>query len=398
MNSNKNLNLWIWLSDKDSLNCVKKYKLYCDFGSIEKIYSANLSDYKKLSYLTDANIDDLCNKDAGQYDKIIDLYSDNSVKLVSIDMPEYPNLLKQISNPPVLLYMRGRFIDLNKHLTIAMVGTRKATKYGEVVAYNLARDLAEAGAVVVSGMALGIDTKAHKGALSANMPTVAVIGTGVNVAYPVSNSSLMKEIIKTGMVISEYPLNAKPEKYHFPERNRIISGLSYGCAVVEADIKSGSLITAKFAYEQNRDVFAVPGNINSTFSKGTNHLIKDGAYPITCADDILYSYKNDYSHLLLNNKSIEKNKKEILKKDYTKTNEKPKSPVKISTDVNLNPLEEIILKSLTYKPMHIDELCEKSKVSIKDANSILLYLELNKKIVSHPGNCYSLNSQINQED
>ncbi len=394
MNSNKNLNLWIWLSDKDSLNCVKKYKLYCDFGSIEKIYSSNLSDYKKLPYLTDANIDDLCNKDAGQYDKIIDLYSENSVKLVSIDMPEYPNLLKQISNPPVLLYMRGRFIDLNKHLTIAMVGTRQATKYGEDVAYNLARELAEAGAIVVSGMALGIDTKAHQGALSANMPTVAVIGTGVNVAYPVSNSSLMKEIIKTGMVISEYPLNAKPERYHFPERNRIISGLSYGCAVVEADIKSGSLITAKYAYEQNRDVFAVPGNINSIYSKGTNYLIKDGAFPITCAEDILFSYRNDYSQMLLNRDLVAKPTKEISEKNYTK----PKKPVKQVSNEGLSHLENIILKNLTYEPMHIDKLCEKSKISVKDANSILLFLELNKKIVSHPGNCYSLNSQINQED
>ena len=388
-NNNKNLNLWLWLSVKDSLNCVKKYKLYCDFGSIEKIYSANLSDYKKCTYLNDENIDELCIKNADDYNKTIDLYTNNSVKLVSIDMPEYPNLLKQISNPPVLLYMRGRFIDLNKHLTIAMVGTRNSTAYGEKVAYNLARELSEAGAIVVSGMALGIDTKAHEGALSANMPTVAVIGTGVNMAYPVSNAPLMEKIIATGMVISEYPLNSKPEKYHFPERNRIISGISYGCAVVEADIKSGSLITAKYACEQNRDVFAVPGNINSIYSKGTNYLIKDGAYAITCAEDILFSYRNDYAHLLVNDELIKKTKKTIEITNYTNTN---KTPIAVKAESGLIPLENLILQNLTDEPMHIDKLCEKCSIDVKDANSVLLFLELNKKIKSHPGNCYSLNS------
>ncbi len=388
MNSNKNLKFWIWLSYKDSLNCVKKYKLYEEFGDIEKIYNAGAAEYRKCGFLTDDNINQLCDKDA-DYEKLIDLYSNNSVKLVSIDMPEYPNMLREISNPPVLLHIRGNFIDLNNQLCIAMVGTRKSTYYGDSVAFNLAKELASEGAIIVSGMALGIDAQAHKGALAANMPTVAVIGCGVNITYPTSNATLMKSIIETGMVISEYPLNTPVEKFRFPERNRIISGLSHGCVVVEADIKSGSLITAKYAYEQNRDIFAVPGNINSTYSKGTNYLIKDGAYPITCAEDVLYSYRNDYSHLLLN-KDFKLKRKKIIKTEKTETISQKQE--------NTDTTEHTILKNLTNEPMHIDKLCEICSISAKEANYVLLYLELSKKIVSHPGNCYSLIKETNQED
>ena len=208
------------------------------------------------------------------------------IKKVTIGDKNYPDLLKHINNPPKELYYRGD-ISLASKLSVAVVGTRKATRYGIWAAMNLSENLALHGVVVTSGMAAGIDTCGHRGAIKGGGKTIAVLGSGVDVCTPVSNKRLMDEIAEDGLLISEYPPGTGAAKYTFPQRNRIISGISTATVVDEAGLSSGALITAEFAAEQGKDVYAVPGNIDSHYSIGTNKLIKDGALPLVTCDDLL---------------------------------------------------------------------------------------------------------------
>ena len=207
------------------------------------------------------------------------------IEEISINSKEYPQNLKNIYDPPKKIYLIG-----NKNLLcqkgIAIVGSRDGTQYGKQISYKIAKKLNENNIIVISGLAIGIDSYAHKGALEKG--TIAVLGSGIDNIYPKENLELAREIIKNkGCIISEYPLGTKPERLHFPQRNRIISGLSDGVVVIEASKKSGALITAEFALEQGKEVFAVPGDINKKQSEGTNQLIKDGAILLTSATDIL---------------------------------------------------------------------------------------------------------------
>ena len=207
------------------------------------------------------------------------------IEEISINSKEYPQNLKNIYDPPKKIYLIGNK-DLLYQKGIAIVGARDATQYGKKIAYNLAKELSEQNIVIISGLAIGIDSYAHKGSLKKG--TIAVLGSGIDNIYPKENLELAREIIKNkGCIISEYPLGTKPERLHFPQRNRIISGLSDGVVVIEASKKSGALITAEFALEQGKEVFAVPGDINKKQSEGTNQLIKDGAILLTSATDIL---------------------------------------------------------------------------------------------------------------
>ena len=211
------------------------------------------------------------------------------IEEIGIKSGEYPELLKGIYDAPLKLYTLGNK-EILKQLNIAIVGSRTATEYGKKIAYQISKDLSNNGINIISGLAIGIDSYAHLGALQSNSigKTIAVLGSGLDEMYPKQNIELAKQIIKQGgCIITEYPLGTKPEKMHFPQRNRIISGLSKGVLVVEASEKSGSLITADFALEQGREVFAVPGNILNSTSAGTNNLIKQGAKLVTTYEDIL---------------------------------------------------------------------------------------------------------------
>lgn len=207
------------------------------------------------------------------------------IEEISINSKEYPERLKNIYDSPKKLYILGNKSLLHRK-GVAIVGARESTLYGKNVAYELAIQLSQSGIVIISGLALGIDTYAHIGALQGG--TIAVLGSGINNIYPKENIELARRIIKNnGCIISEYPLSSKPERLHFPQRNRIISGLSEGVIVVEASKKSGALITAEFALEQGKEVFAVPGDVRRKQSEGTNQLIKDGAMIVTGYKDIL---------------------------------------------------------------------------------------------------------------
>jgi len=217
------------------------------------------------------------------------------VRIVTMLDPEYPEALKQIHDPPLALYMRGRLQSRDRH-AVAIVGTRRPTHYGIQTAGRLAFQLAQSGFTLVSGLALGIDTAAHEGALRAGGRTLAVIGSGLNRLYPDENRKLADRIAEQGAVLSEFPMDRPPDKTTFPMRNRIVSGLSAGVLVVEAGRRSGATITADQALSQGRDVFSVPGRIDSYASQGTNALLKQGAIPVTGVDDILEHYATLLPH------------------------------------------------------------------------------------------------------
>lgn len=353
--------LWLWLHSVCRISRAKQYILIGKFGDIESVYLALRDDYESMDIFRREEIDLLCDKDLTKAKDMMSSLSDICASVITIDDIKYPELLKNIHNPPNVLFARGRMFDLNSSLNIAMVGTRKSTKYGDISAFNIAKGLSDAGAVVVSGMALGIDKSSHEGALSGKSPTVAVIASGVDICYPRSNLSLMKKITEKGLILSEYSLGVPAEKYHFPERNRIISGISRGTLVVEADIKSGSLITARCATEQNRDVFAIPGNINSMNSKGSNYLLKDGAQLVTSADDILSYYKYDFTP----SESVAKEEK------------------------NLSDPDSIILDKLGENTFHKDTIASLTGLDISTVNSRLLIMELGGKVISLSGGYYA---------
>lgn len=290
----KNL-YWIWLSLKIGAGKGGFVELLSHFGSPENIYDADVSEllpFKKSP--RDPKIAALLDKDLDKAYNIEKYCSKKHIEILKYGEAGYPILLTNLKNPPVVLYAKGKIKDLDKKVCIGVVGTRKLTEYGRQSAYKIGYELASAGAVVVSGMALGIDSVAACGALDARGKTVAVLGSGVDHIYPPSHKRLADEIARNGLLLSEYPPLEAPTRASFPTRNRIISGMSQGTLVIEANERSGALITAKDAILQGRDVYAIPGNINNSTSNGTNGLIKDGASPVTCAADILENYRYIY--------------------------------------------------------------------------------------------------------
>ena len=257
----------------------------------QKIYEATEEEYLAVKGVTPALAKSLCDKDLKKALNTMHFCQKHHVNLLPFDHPNYPKRLRRLPDFPVLLYYRGTMPDIDNEVAIATVGTRKITEYGQQNGYVISRDLARSGVIVVSGMASGIDTVCHRGALDALGHTIAVLGCGIDVVYPKQNADLMEEIASNGTVITEYAPGTPPSGYNFPKRNRIISGLSLGTLVVEADVKSGAMITANYAKEQGRDIFAMPGNVGEMNSLGTNQLIKQGARMVTGALDILKEYE-----------------------------------------------------------------------------------------------------------
>ena len=278
---------WLALHLVPGLGTRNALKLIRHFGDPERIFHASLSELKACGELPLAVAESIHSgitfEDASaEADKAKAIQAE----VVSFSDPRYPQRLKEIFDPPILLYARGRTELLAAH-QVSVVGTRRPTTYGRAVAQRLSREMAQAGLTIVSGLARGIDACAHQGALEASGATIAVLGNGVDVVYPRENRKLMEQIAERGLIISEFPLSSTAFPQNFPIRNRIISGLSYGVLVIEGAQYSGSLITARLALEQGREVLAVPGNITSKPSWGPNLLIKDGAKLIQDASDVV---------------------------------------------------------------------------------------------------------------
>lgn len=289
---------------------------------------------------------------------------DHDCRAVLLHDPEYPVNLRVIDDPPAVIFVHGK-LQRDDVLAVAVVGTRRPSNYGRQVAEDLSHGLAERGVVVVSGMALGIDGLAHKGALEAGGRTIAVLGNGLDVAYPSENRRLQQQVAQNGALISEFPVQTKPDRFNFPQRNRIISGLCLGTLVVEAADKSGALITAKYALDQNRELFAVPGNIISKVSRGTNNLVKQGANVVTCVDDIIEALPW-----------------------YTKKLVQPTRRQERAVMQELSEDDHKVLGVVTSEERHIDQIIGQASLPASLVSGILVRLELLGLVKQFAGKMY----------
>lgn len=302
------------------------------------------------------------------------------IRRITTSSAEYPERLKNIYMPPEALYVNGNILSQDG-LAVALVGSRRATQYGLEVCERIAFDLASRGVTVVSGMARGIDSAAHRGALKAKGRTIAVMGSGHNVIYPAENKKLYGEISLNGAVLTEFEDDVPPLPGNFPRRNRIISGISLGVVVVEAAKNSGALITAEFALEQGREVFAVPGRISSATSSGTHELIKDGAKLVQSADDILEEL-SDFELSYLSGEDKERVDASIKRKT--------KAYIYNSLTVD----ERKVYKLLSDDPTYVDDILNKADIDVSKGSKILLALELKKLIKVLPGKQYVRSGEI----
>ncbi len=354
----------IWLNSINISNgtidlLIKKFD---DLSNLWYIPSECILKLDKIRYKTKKHI--IACRKYNYIENILSNIDKNNVNVVTIFDDTYPESLRNIYGSPKVLYYKGEFSNKD-HLAIAIVGSRKSTSYGKWASEKIARELSKLGITIVSGMANGIDSVAHEGALKENGRTIAVLGSGIDIIYPSRNKELYKSICESGVVVSEFPLGTKPFHYNFPQRNRIISGLSLGVVVVEATEKSGSLITAGFAAEQGKEVFALPGNINSLFSRGTNKLLKDGAKLVMDVDDIIEEIHE------LQEKLTEDNLEKI---DFS----------------NLSDIETEIVKCIREGPIHCDSIAYKTGLDISTVTSTLTILELKGFVEELSGKIYTL--------
>lgn len=377
------IRLWLWLTLLSGISSLKISSLLEKFDSVEDIYKAEKQDYAGIPKISEKDAKELSNKNLGRADKIIEMCRKKGIRILTMDSPYYPKNLMHIFDPPYVLYVRCKEkLNLNEHLCVTVVGTRKPTDYGNMVTGMIAENLANEGFTIISGMARGIDSVSHSAALSVGAKTVAILGGGVDVVYPPENKNLMNAIIENGIVMSEFPPGTPPYKENFPKRNRILSALSVATLVTEAPKKSGALITASTAMEQNREVYAVPGDITRKESAGCNSLISElGAKALLNAETIIADFRDCYADVLERNKPIIKEEAEE-NKELILYNEKYKE---------LSETEQLILRNMSPVPIHINVIIEKSKISPEELTSKLTLLEISGMVKSHPGMMFSLN-------
>jgi DNA processing protein len=369
---------WISLNMTPGVGPRKATQLLEKFGSAENVFHATRGELESLR-LRAETVESILKREfhekaSEELNKVKEIGGD----VLILDDGSYPYLLREIADPPITLYVKGAFEACFEAPCVGVIGSRKCSTYGENASEMLARDLAENGICVVSGLARGIDTAAHRGALRGRGKTIAVLGTGIDNVYPKENKKLTEEILDSGgAIVSQFPLETPPLKDNFPYRNRIISGLSYGVLLVEASERSGSLITARLAMEQNREVMAVPGNITSRNSFGTNYLIKSGAKLVQQWQDIVAELPPEISARIL-----------PPKLDAKPAEEEPKQPA--LTPANLSDNERRIWSRLSAdEPKHIDVLLDESGLSFGDLNSSLVQLDLKDLVRTLPGNFYA---------
>lgn len=398
----ENLRYWLWLQRALGEGAYIKNMIE-DFGSAEKLYSSNILEWRMSPALTAKQIDRLEQTDINSVDEIIYTCEKNGWTIIDYDDERYPNRLREIHNPPCVLYVDGILPDIDNLAVIGIVGTRKASTYAMKVTHIMSRGITECGALVVSGGALGVDTAAHKGALTAGGNTVAVLGCGLGASYLNENKPLRDIIKNNGALVTEYPPFTRASRTTFPMRNRIISGLSVGVLVVEAGVKSGSLITANYALEQGRDIFAVPASVLSVDFSGTNKLIDDGAMVATKPAQIVSVYAEKFSTIdiskarsideLMNDESdksanVEKNENKLSFESIEENREKRlKNEPKAST---LNGDAKIVYQCLNDCFLHIDAIIEKTGLTSAKVMASITQLEVMGLIESTSGKRYKL--------
>ncbi|MCK4436648.1 DNA-processing protein DprA [bacterium] len=374
------LRYWLALNAIYGLGTQRMRLLLRRFGSPKATLEA---PYKQLKEVPGIG-GELAGRTAN-WNKYIDLEKEfaliekHKVKVIIMEDKSYPQLLSKIFDPPLVLYVKGEFLPADQ-VPIAIVGSRRPSIYGRMTAERLGRELAGRGLTVVSGMARGIDSAAHKGALAAKGRTIAVLGSGLDVVYPPENKNLMEEISKSGAVISEFPMSTKPDRGNFPKRNRIISGLSLGVVVVEAAQRSGALITVDCALEQGREVFALPGKIDSVTSQGTNRLIQQGAKLVATGKDIIEELEPIMENLQVPATPGEGTRAESKRPGERNAGKLPPPPLKEN--------EKKVYELLSDEPRHIDTLIQESRLPASKVSATLLMLQIKKFVKELPGKMF----------
>ncbi|MCD6153728.1 MAG: DNA-processing protein DprA [Syntrophobacterales bacterium] len=372
----ENLRYWLALRFIENIGSVGFKNLIQVFGSAQAVFNAPESNLARVAQITGKTARKIKKFHEWQaVDKELELVDRHNVSIVTLKDPSYPKALLNIYDPPPLLYIKGNLVK--EDINVAVIGSRMASTYGKFMTERLSRELALNGVTVVSGMARGVDSAAHTGAIAGGGRTIAVLGSGIDVIYPPENKKLFEKISANGAVITEFPFNTPPKGPNFPARNRIISGISFGVVIVEANEKSGSLITARLGLEQGREIFAVPGSIDSPGSKGTHKLLKDGAKLVESVDDIL----EEILPLAVISKQ---DRKPGEKRREEPEGQSAKSSGRPNID-NLRTEEAAILKLIGNRPVYIDNIITDSSYQSREVLSILLSLELNGYIEQLPG-------------
>lgn len=389
---------WLWLAQCNEVKDGVKAALVRQFEDPERLFFAEKQEIldAEIEGLTGDHLDILLRHDLSAAEETLSDCAKAGLRVLTYDSPLYPRRLKAIYDPPIVLYYRGTLPDFDKLPTIGVVGTRHPSVYGRQAAKRLGGEIAAAGGLVVSGLAEGIDGAAMEAALSAGFPAVGVLGCGADVVYPRKHKALFQETERLGCILSEYAPGSPPLGWHFPRRNRIISGLSCGVVVVEAPERSGSLLTAKHALEQGRDVFVVPGNVDMESFRGSNRLLRSGAIAVSSGRDVMEEYDLLYPEKLLPKKGLDKPKKtekqepkpeapEILKKKTIDNGNPP--PYSGQNDIlqGLSADEQTVMTAIGTGIESVDDVIAQTGLPSGKVLGILTMLEIRKKIVRHPG-------------
>lgn len=395
---------WIWLTNRPGIGVHGRAALLRLFGTAEQIYRMKESEYLAAEGFDRRWLEGLLDKSLDEAEKILTQCDNKEIRLLTYADPAYPNRLKNIVDPPALLYYRGTLPDIDREAVIAVVGSRRCSAYGLLHAKQFSKLIASSGGIVVSGGARGIDSMALSGALDSEMPVLCVLGCGVDVVYPPENRGLFRQIESHGCILSEFKPGTRPDRGNFPVRNRILSGLALGVLVVEAPEKSGALITANQALEQGRDVFAIPGNIGVKSCEGSNRLIRDGAIVVENGWEVLREYRHLFPDKLSDGRSREAMERSFMARFgrpapvYTPVVlEEPKKVIDNSeaakySDEKEQPQlvgdEAAVYAVLSAEPTLADDIVAQTKLPAQKVAAALTMLQIKKLAVKQPGNRY----------
>ena len=404
---------WLWFAELSGLSSAQKQMLLMRFSDPEDIFHAGESALRKIEGMTPEILKTLEQKDLTQADAILRKCNEKHIRILTMGDAAYPDRLKNIDDPPVVLYYKGTLPDFRSAPAVGVVGTRKATAYGLNTARSISRQIAACGAIVVSGGAFGVDTMAMQGALDADGKVVGVLGCGVDVVYPKSNRRLFSETEECGCLVSEYPPGTQPYPWQFPARNRIISGMSSGVLVVEAPEKSGALITARNALEQGRDVFVVPGNIDVAACAGSNALLQEGAAAVFSGWDVVKEYAALYPGKIEKRmpviaasetperpavkvaqpQTVLQTMEDPDKKDIDNRQTSQYSFIKDRLSA-LTQEEMAVIGCIGHEPVPVDEVIAAAELPAGKVLGILTTLALKGIVIQHPGRRVALTQEI----
>lgn len=388
---------WLWLAQKTEVNNAVKKALIEHFGGPEDLFFARKEDYLELHIqgLKENGLEALCDKDLSPAEELLTQCAKLGLGVLPFGDPGYPDRLRQIFDPPTVLYYKGTLPQWDKLPVVALVGTRKSSIYGNQTARRMGKEIARQGGLLVSGLAQGIDAQAMAGALEEGFPVVGVLGCGADIVYPRANRELFSQTERLGCILSEFIPGTPPLKQNFPRRNRIISGLSCGVVVVEAPEHSGALLTASRALEQGRDVFVVPGNVDMDSFRGSHQLLRNGAIAVASGEDVMAEYTGIYPEKLSRAAAPAPVKQEkavqkpaVSKKLKEKTIDNgPSRPYSEQNDAlaGLTPLEQAVMAAIGEEVAEVDDVIARVGRSSGEVLGVLTMLEIKKRILRHPG-------------